>query len=200
MLVAVLLLAFSANVDDLVNKLGDDSYSVRESAEKELERIINFKIYKQLVKIDKKDPEAADRIRRIISRYEAKLKSLWAAIDLKGYLDYPLIDWGLPDGYRWNGFNKAAIVLTYKRIAMLYGARIDYSPIWQNFRTATELWIRDRIEIDFREAISVSENVEDFHRKMIEAMNNIQKDIDMMIKREKETYVEREMNNPFLQN
>ena len=193
MLAVLLILVVGVDIDALVKELGNDSYQVREKAQKELEKIIDFKVYKQLCGTKETDPEILKRLRYIRNYCEAKLSSQYN-VDLGGYPGYPFID-SLPDGYKWLGLEKIDLIIIYTTVASLYGAPSDGSPYWTDYRKATELWIKERI----KRVIETAENEEEYREKMKEAMESIQKDVEVMIEGDYRYYESSQMENPFAQ-
>ena len=193
-------LATENDLQSLVKKLGNDNYRVREKAQKEIEKIIDFDIYIELRKINNNEKTALEirrRVEVIVKKYESisTTKSKYK-FEIKGYPKYPWIWEGLPEEYTWNGLNGWEIAKKY--LSHISEGESDHHPDWLRHRKATELWVEDRIHNDFSELIKIVKSEKELREKMSIKMAVIQTDMDMMRVREDEYWERRGEKNPLM--
>lgn len=197
-LIAVLLpFAFVRADDSLIEKLNDNDFFVREKAQKELTKKMDFKLYLELRNFKATDlEEVCRRVEKAVVGYEDKFAQERVndyRPDLQGYADYPWID-KLPHNYYWNGLGKWFIVSNYLYCAQKAGVVNDEYSKWPNHRKATELWLRARIKSEIRHCLRECKNEKDFRRLMGFKMKAIKEDIQLMIKEEDDWWEGKEKN------
>ena len=182
----------------LVASLGSKSFASRERAQKELQRRIDCRLYRELVKQlpAERDQEIRRRAQEVLAKYYASHASL-CQVDLRGQKIYPHMQ-SLPAGYTlagpWKGLERVDIINKYQRMAEFinpvdpegrarrFGFRSEDR---ENNPDATRIFVAERVKLLLDQAIAVAKDEQDLERLLKEGMAPIQKDLDMLIGEEK---------------
>jgi hypothetical protein len=190
MFLLLLLAGHSDPHEEMVNRLGDDDFDVREKASKELWEDIDFSLYKKLREVKTDDLETRYRIGKLTSRYELEQSKKWR-VDLKGYKKWPFID-SLPSGYprRWD------IACSYRKYAQVTGTAEDNAPNWSDYRKATELWCADRIFFSVQSSLRSAKDFGEYLKLQKGEMRKLHKDLEEMKKGDDRQWKGWQCSNP----
>ena len=191
---ALLLFSFLDDINILIIKLGDESFEVRQTTQKELEDKMDFNLYKRLKNFNGDVLEIHIRVQRATTAYEKRLIKGFKP-DLKGYPAHPFID-SLPWNYTWEELSKNEITQIYRTLANGLGVESDNSPKWSDYREATRLWISDRIHISFEKLLKNSRDEKEFIKGMGKVIEEINIDIVVMIEADEALFKKIKIPNP----
>ncbi len=184
----------------LIADLGNDNFYKREEAHAKIQEKMDVDLFLRLKKAAKtgKDLEIKWRANWICQKYIKKLRQEYR-VDLHGYGAYPQIDLRLGDGYRWKGHCRWMISVFYlNQIEDIDSSFWGHPPHYMRCRLATQLWMDDRINADFKESLQIAKNGREFRSMMDDRMKATQTDIEVLIEADKKYYKRKEIKNPFL--
>lgn len=172
---------------DLVKKLGHPRFAVRDRAQVRLLKITDFESYFAIQNIKTNDAEVIGRRKLIMESFQQRMPEKLRPnykVDLMGYPKYPWICQEFHYHYEWNGMRKYQLTNHYLCKAGRPTDPLNNYPDYARFRTATELWLADRIELSIKNAIVCAKSEDEFCEKMATCMRQIQEDIAAMIRGE----------------
>lgn len=159
---------------------------------------MDFPLYAALREIKPDDAEVASRVKCILQNFEKSLRKKLEPklkIDLIGYPKYPWICEGFPYDYKCRGLTRNEIFEKYHWIAVNLGAPVFDSPDHPSQREATKIWINDRINFEFKDAMDCAKSEQEVSVKMSACMEAIHDDLKLMIAGE-DRYWRGPENNP----
>lgn len=194
-------------LQDLVKKLGDAKFAVREKTQQQLsEKIMaDFGVFTTLKEKLKKEPDAEIR-RRIDALLD--LPSTWRLkyqVDLRGYKDYPQMSEGMPGDFtlhygKWSMWYKKDFLSYYLGLANLFPSPEDNDSFkWAFCRRAMKIFVEERIDYEFEQCYKTSRNISQLDTMMQKKMSVVQKDLDEAIVLDKKWYQKNNYKNPFLE-
>ncbi len=186
-------LCLGGDPDHLAKKLGHPVYAVREKNQALIVQTMDWSARARFKEAKFGDAEVTRRKELVIQAFEQKVHERLRPgykVDLMGYPAYPWICEGFPDEYQWRGMKTDKIIKCYLG-KVKPGLPAHLPPDFTSYRTATELWLGERIDFDLKDAICAATIEEDVHRSMKESMKAIHFEVKAMIWAEDRHWVNR---------
>ena len=176
------LVFFVDDTDNLIKGLGDSNFYVRENAQVDLIKKMDFNLYLRLRDIKEKNLEIIRRLEVIKKNYKNKLR-LEYKVTIDGYFEYPWIDM-IPYEYKGEGMQRCDILEIYLFNSEEIEVFGNKNSCWPSYRKATQRWIKDRIYSYSEELFKKTKSEKDFQDGMNAKIAIIQKDMEAMVIRE----------------